>query len=322
MSLELALSRYGSEPLNPHEWSFPRGSSRSTRSSRPSVLSLLLCSSSCQARPRSRRTRSPRHSSASLTPPRATPPQQSASVHATSGSRTRSRPRAVRSQQGFGRHPPQPLLHLHPGLSLRSTDAAIPRRRPVPRRPRSFTARVPTATLPDVCPPRYRTSLHCTYRCRTSLYRTYLCRTCCCRACRCRTSLNHACGCRVCRDTGQPLRGARRGARERRPPVRVQVGPDRLGSTSSFTSTAFAPGTQIRSASAPHRQRAHMVSHPQARGSRSEVFDDSDQCVAGRERRLRLRHAGRQDPDANLVRTRSRNLVIDRAHYLSGSREK
>jgi hypothetical protein len=64
------------------------------------------------------------------------------------------------------------------------------------------------------------------------------------------------------------------------------------------------------------------------------ALDNSD--LSGRERRrLRhteirtgaehgvcLRHAGRQDPDANLARTRSRNLVIDHAHDQSRFRDK
>ena len=74
---------------------------------------------------------------------------------------------------------------------------------------------------------------------------------------------------------------------------------------------------------APHRQRADAVSHAQPRAARAELLDDADELVAGRERRLRhaeiradaehgigVRHAGRQNPDAHLARTRSRILVL------------
>src|SRR5689334_11870582 len=67
----------------------------------------------------------------------------------------------------------------------------------------------------------------------------------------------------------------------------------------------------------PHRQRADTVTDPQPRAFRSELFDDPDEFIAGREGGLGyteirpgaehgvgVRHAGRKDPDANLARPR------------------
>ena len=74
---------------------------------------------------------------------------------------------------------------------------------------------------------------------------------------------------------------------------------------------------------APHRQRADTVSHSQPRAARAELLDDADKLVAGRERRLRHaeiragaqlgigeRHAGGQNPDADLARTRPGIVVL------------
>ena len=74
---------------------------------------------------------------------------------------------------------------------------------------------------------------------------------------------------------------------------------------------------------APHRQRADTVSLSQPRAARAELLDDADELVAGRERRLRAaeiragadqrigeRHAGGQNPDADLARTRSGIVLL------------
>ena len=73
-----------------------------------------------------------------------------------------------------------------------------------------------------------------------------------------------------------------------------------------------------------HRERGDSVSFPQPRASGAEFFDDADEFVAGRERRLRhaeigagaqhcvgVRHAGGQNPDAGLPRARPGNVVLD-----------
>src|SRR5215218_1460230 len=110
--------------------------------------------------------------------------------------------------------------------------------------------------------------------------------------------------------------------------VRGHIREDELatsaGSRSSGTSTAYASGTQTRSASAPH-----TVSAPTRSPSRSleqpgpSSSTTADELVAGRERRLRAaevrpgayervgeRHPGRQDPDADLARTRSGIVLL------------
>src|SRR5436190_13496138 len=73
---------------------------------------------------------------------------------------------------------------------------------------------------------------------------------------------------------------------------------------------------------APHRQRADTVSHAQPRTALTELLDDADELIAGRERRPRyaeigtgaehgigVRHAGHQNPHANFARTGLGNPV-------------
>jgi hypothetical protein len=66
-----------------------------------------------------------------------------------------------------------------------------------------------------------------------------------------------------------------------------------------------------------------MVPHPQPRAARAELLDDADELVAGGERRLRTaeidtgaqqgiaeRHAGGENPDADLAWPRLGDVVL------------
>jgi hypothetical protein len=75
---------------------------------------------------------------------------------------------------------------------------------------------------------------------------------------------------------------------------------------------------------APYGQRTDAITHAQPRALRTELFDDTDELVAGRERWLRRarevragaqlgigeRHPGCQNLDAHLARTRSRIVLL------------
>ena len=74
----------------------------------------------------------------------------------------------------------------------------------------------------------------------------------------------------------------------------------------------------------PHRQRADTVSDAQPCGARAQLLDNTDELVAGRERRIRhaeigpgaqhgigIGHARGQHPDPDLARTRSGIVLLN-----------
>jgi hypothetical protein len=80
---------------------------------------------------------------------------------------------------------------------------------------------------------------------------------------------------------------------------------------------------------APHGQGADAVADVQGPAAGTELLDDADQLVTGRERRLRhaqirtgaqhgigVGHAGRQHPDSHLTGTRPWILRLHHAHDL------